>query len=82
MKIGAHVSPKKPLDEAAARNADAVQVFLANPQSWKAPLPRDDAEELKAAGIEIYVHATCVRQDACSRVLERAGLEPDRKSVV
>ena len=57
MKIGAHVSPKKPLEEAAARDAEAVQVFLANPQSWKAPVPRDDAEELKASDIDIYVHA-------------------------
>lgn len=57
MKIGAHVSPKEPLVEAAVRGADAVQVFLANPQSWKAPVPRSDAEELKASDIEFYVHA-------------------------
>jgi deoxyribonuclease-4 len=57
MKIGSHVSPGKLLEEAAARNADAVQVFLANPQSWKPPVPRDDAEELKASDIDIYVHA-------------------------
>lgn len=57
MRIGAHVSPKKPLDEATSRNAEAVQVFLANPQSWKAPIPRDDADELKASDIEFYVHA-------------------------
>ncbi len=57
MKIGAHVSPKKPLEEAAERDAEAVQVFLANPQSWKAPIPRDDADELKQSGIDFYVHA-------------------------
>jgi deoxyribonuclease-4 len=57
MKIGAHVSPTRPLAEAAARNAEAVQVFLANPQSWKAPIPRDDAQELKASDIDFYVHA-------------------------
>ena len=57
MKIGSHVSPSKLLEEAAARNADAVQVFLANPQSWKPPVPRDDAEDLKASDIDIYVHA-------------------------
>jgi deoxyribonuclease-4 len=55
--IGAHVSPKAPLEEAAARDAGAVQVFLSNPQSWKAPLPRDDAAELAASDVEIYVHA-------------------------
>ncbi len=57
MRIGAHVSPQNLLEEAAARGADAVQMFVANPQSWKAPLPRDDAEELKASDIDIYVHA-------------------------
>ncbi len=57
MIIGAHVSPGDPIGEAAARDADAVQVFLANPQSWKPPKPRDDAEELRSASIDIYVHA-------------------------
>lgn len=57
MILGAHVSPQKPLDEAAARGAEAVQVFLSNPQQWKPPLPRADADELKASDIHIYVHA-------------------------
>ena len=57
MRFGAHVSPQDPLAEAEARGIDTVQVFLANPQSWKAPLPRDDAEELKASDLAIYVHA-------------------------
>lgn len=57
MIIGAHVSPQHPLDEAAVRKADAVQVFLSNPQQWKAPRPRDDAEELRASTVDIYVHA-------------------------
>ncbi len=57
MIIGAHVSPKSPLDEAHARNADAVQIFMSNPQQWKAPLPRDDVEELRASSIDFYVHA-------------------------
>ena len=57
MKIGAHVSAGAPLEEAEARNADLVQVFLSNPQSWKKPLPRDDADELRAAETPVYVHA-------------------------
>ncbi|KAA3639593.1 MAG: deoxyribonuclease IV, partial [Armatimonadetes bacterium] len=57
MKIGAHVSPKNPLAEAADRDADAVQIFLANPQSWKPPLPRADADELKSSDIDFYVHS-------------------------
>lgn len=57
MKIGAHTNPKHPLGEAEARGVEAVQIFLSNPQQWKAPLPRDDADELKASEIDIYVHA-------------------------
>ncbi len=57
MLIGSHVSPQDPLATAAAENADVVQIFLGNPQSWKAPKPRDDAAELKAAALPIYVHA-------------------------
>jgi deoxyribonuclease-4 len=55
--VGAHVGSAEPLAEAAARDADLVQFFLSNPQSWKAPLPRADREELLACGIPIYVHA-------------------------
>jgi len=55
--IGSHVSPQDPLAAAAAENADVVQIFLGNPQSWKAPKPRDDAAKLKAAALPIYVHA-------------------------
>lgn len=57
MIIGSHVSPQDPLAEAAARDADAVQIFMSNPQQWKAPIPRDDTQELQASRIEFYVHA-------------------------
>lgn len=55
--IGAHVSSVHPLEEAAARGADLVQVFLSNPQSWKKPLPRPDAAALRASPLALYVHA-------------------------
>lgn len=55
--VGAHVPSDHPLEEAEARGADLVQMFLSNPQSWKKPNPRNDAEKLKASGIPIYVHA-------------------------
>ena len=55
--VGAHVGSGDPLGEAAARGADLVQLFLSNPQSWKAPLPRADREALLSSGIPIYVHA-------------------------
>jgi len=58
VKLGAHTNPKHPLEEAEARGVEAVQVFLSNPQQWKAPLPRADADELKASGIDLYVHAS------------------------
>jgi deoxyribonuclease-4 len=57
MRIGAHVDPTDPLAAAAARGADAVQFFLTDPQGYKSPVPRADAEELKASEVDIYIHA-------------------------
>jgi deoxyribonuclease IV len=57
MKVGAHVPSRSPLTEATERNADLVQIFLSNPQSWKKPPPRADQAELRASPIPIYVHA-------------------------
>ena len=55
--VGAHVPAGDPLGEAEARDADLVQFFLSNPQSWKKPLPRDDAEALRSSPIPLYVHS-------------------------
>jgi deoxyribonuclease IV len=55
--VGAHTPGGNPLLEAEARSADLVQIFLSSPQSWKKPLSRDDAAELRASPIPIYVHA-------------------------
>jgi deoxyribonuclease IV len=55
--IGSHVSPTDPLATAEAEGADCVQIFLGNPQSWKAPKPRPDAAELRAADLAVYVHS-------------------------
>ena len=57
MRIGAHVDRGDPLTEAAARNADVVQFFLTNPQGYKTPPPREDAEALRDSEIDVYVHA-------------------------
>ncbi|HET9874380.1 MAG TPA: deoxyribonuclease IV [Mycobacterium sp.] len=57
MLIGSHVRPQDPLAAAEAEGADVVQIFLGNPQSWKAPSPRDDAALLREAALPIYVHA-------------------------
>lgn len=55
--VGAHIPSRSPLLEAEARDADLIQMFLSNPQGWKRPAPRDDAEELKTSPFPIYVHA-------------------------
>lgn len=56
-RIGAHVPSAHPLQEAAGRNIDVIQLFLSNPQGWRPPEPRVDAEELAASQVDIYVHA-------------------------
>lgn len=55
--IGAHVGPDDPVGAAGLDGADCVQIFLGDPQSWKAPKPRDDADALRASPVPIYVHA-------------------------
>lgn len=60
MRIGAHVDSAAPLAEADARKAELVQFFLTDPQGWKAPASRPDAAELRAADIDIYIHAPYV----------------------
>ena len=57
MLIGSHVNQADPLAIAAAEDADLVQIFLGDPQSWKKPPPRDDVDELRASALPIYVHA-------------------------
>lgn len=64
--VGAHVDQTDPIAEARARGADAVQIFLGDPQGWKGPEVRyaGGAEALRAAaesaGVRIYVHAPYV----------------------
>jgi deoxyribonuclease-4 len=60
MLIGAHVGQDDPIAAAAVTDADCVQIFLGDPQSWKAPPPRADAEALASCDIPIYVHAPYV----------------------
>ena len=55
--IGAHIDDGDPLAAAQALGADCVQVFLSNPQGWEKPPERDDADELRASPVGIYVHA-------------------------
>jgi deoxyribonuclease IV len=57
LAVGAHVAPDHPLADGAALDADCVQIFLSDPQGWKKPPPRADAEELRRADVPLYVHA-------------------------
>jgi deoxyribonuclease-4 len=60
MHIGAHVDSVDPLAEAAARQAEAVQFFLSDPQGWKNPEPRADADALRASDVQVFIHAPYV----------------------
>jgi hypothetical protein len=55
--VGAHVWGRDPLAEAAEIGVDRIQLFLSNPQGWEKPPERDDAAELIASPVGIYVHA-------------------------
>jgi deoxyribonuclease-4 len=57
LAVGAHVGPEQPLREAAALGADCVQVFLSDPQGWRKPPPREDAQELRRSEVPLYAHA-------------------------
>jgi deoxyribonuclease-4 len=68
--IGVHVGPGLteegelsdggPIARGAEMDADGVQVFLGDPQGWKAPSPRPDADALRGSGITVVVHAPYV----------------------
>jgi deoxyribonuclease-4 len=57
MRIGAHVDSSDPLAAAASRGAEVVQFFLTDPQSYAAPVRRADADALRAASVDIYIHS-------------------------
>ena len=60
MLIGAHVREDDPVATAAARGAEVVQMFLADPQGWKKPPTHPRAEELRAGPLTVVVHAPYV----------------------
>ena len=55
--IGAHVRGDDPVAAAEEVQAQSVQLFLADPQGWKKPVPREDAGTLMASGLGVYAHA-------------------------
>jgi deoxyribonuclease IV len=57
MRIGAHVERTDPIGAGTARQADLVQFFLTDPQAWKTPAPHPAADALRAADLDVYIHA-------------------------
>lgn len=59
--IGVHVGARHddadPLAEAHASGANAVQLFLADPQDWKMPKRHPRADEIAATDLTVFVHA-------------------------
>jgi deoxyribonuclease IV len=45
------------LGSALERQAEVVQFFLGDPQSWKAPQPHPQADALHEAGLTVFVHS-------------------------
>ncbi|GAA2180497.1 deoxyribonuclease IV [Brooklawnia cerclae] len=66
IEIGAHVGPGNPIAAAEARGMSIVQIFIGDPQGWKAPVvdyPGGAAAlrvDAQAAGVGLYVHAPYV----------------------
>jgi deoxyribonuclease-4 len=57
MLIGAHAREDDPLVSAAERGADIVQLFLADPQSWKKPPSHPQAAQLRESDLTVVVHS-------------------------
>ena len=55
--VGAREDDADPVDEARKSGADGVQIFLADPQGWKAPKVHPHAAELRSGELDVYVHA-------------------------
>ncbi|GAB2840431.1 deoxyribonuclease IV [Actinocorallia aurea] len=58
MRIGAHVRALDPIEAAAEVGAEVVQIFIGDPQSFKAPVaPEGLAAAIAASDVEVFVHA-------------------------
>lgn len=57
VEIGAHVRDGDPLEAAREADAELVQFFLTDPQGYKAPKPRADAEQIREADVGVFIHA-------------------------
>ena len=85
--MGAHVGGDNPLEQAKSLGITTVQIFLGDPQSWKAPVfpgggtAEDFRKAREAAGITAYVHARYVINVATTnnkvRIPSRKMLQAD-----
>ena len=55
--IGAHVRSDDPVAYSRSTGSAAMQLFLTDPQAWKAPQPHPHADAIRASGLAVYVHA-------------------------
>ena len=60
MRIGAHVDPADPLAAAAARGPTSCSSSSPTRRAGRRPKPRADADALRAADVDIYIHAPYV----------------------
>ncbi len=78
MRLGAHVSTATPLGDAEELGLEVIQLSLTDMQSWKKPPEREDAGQLRAAELPIYVHAPFVMNPASPNPRVR---HPSRKTI-
>lgn len=57
MLVGSVVRARAPLDRADVLGCDVVQLHLSAPVQWRDPVPRADADQLRASGRVVSVHA-------------------------
>lgn len=79
MLLGAHVHDDEPLATAAELDAEVIQFFLSDPQSWRAPAAHPQAERLRTGEPAVFIHSPYVINVASTNNRIRV---PSRKSVV
>jgi len=70
--LGSHVDRNNPLEGARYRLADAIQINLSAPQTWRAPKIKGDEAMIAASGIPVYVHAPYLINPASVNPEQRA----------
>ncbi len=78
MRLGAHVSTETPLADAERLGLEVIQLSLTDMQSWKKPPEREDAEQLRASSVRVYVHSPFVMNPASPNPRVR---HPSRKTI-